>query len=308
MMCGAWHATTTDAVEIPPGELRGCLSRATSLYLLASITASYLASSSAPTPLYPIYQGEWGFSAMAISFVFGIYAISVLGALLVAVRLSDYFGRRPELIPQRAGAMASLRPRFGLPAATRQPILIAAPVLIAVWALAGFYGSLGPSLVRTSFELDSSLAGGIALFVLAGSGGTSVLLTQRLSARTLMLYGPSVLLAGVGLALASLSYHSPTAFFLGTALAGSGFGTGFQGAIRTVVPLAGPQERGGVLSVIFVVSYLAMGLPAVIAGYFVARSGDLFLTAREFGAVVMALAALALMGTLLRTSRRKELT
>jgi len=46
----------------------------------------------------------------------------------------------------------------------------------------------------------------------------------------------------------------------------------------------------------------------VIAGYFVARSGDLFLTAREFGAVVMALAALALMGTLLRTSRRKELT
>jgi len=71
------------------------------------------------------------------------------------------------------------------------------------------------------------------------------------------------------------------------------------------VPLAVPQERGGVLSVIFVVSYLAMGLPAVIAGYFVVRSGDLFLTAWEFGAVVMALAALALMGTLLRTSRQR---
>jgi hypothetical protein len=68
-----------------------------------------------------------------------------------------------------------------------------------------------------------------------------------------------------------------------------------------VVPLAAPQERGGVLSVIFVVSYLAMGLPTVIAGYFVARQGDLFLTAREFGAVVMVLAALALIGTLRRT-------
>src|SRR5260370_6002134 len=111
----------------------------------------------------------------------------------------------------------------------------------------------------------------------------------------LVLYGSPVLLAGVGLALASLSSHSATAFFLGTALAGSGFGTGFQGVIRSVVPLAGPQERGGVLSVIFVVSYLAMGLPAVIAGYSAARSGDLFLTAREFGAVVMALSALALM-------------
>src|SRR5438552_10352568 len=98
MMCGAWHSTTTDAAEIPPGELKGCLSRAASLYLLASITVSYLASSSAPTPLYPIYQAEWGFSATAISFVFGIYAIAGLGALLVAGRLADYVGRRPVLI------------------------------------------------------------------------------------------------------------------------------------------------------------------------------------------------------------------
>jgi len=44
----------------------------------------------------------------------------------------------------------------------------------------------------------------------------------------------------------------------------------------------------------------------VIAGYFVARSGDLFLTAREFGAVVMALAALALMRTLRRSSRQRS--
>src|SRR3989442_1377878 len=93
-----------------------------------------------------------------------------------------------------------------------------------------------------------------------------------------------------------LSFPSPPAFFLRTALAGSGFGTGFQAAIRTVVPLAAPQERAGVLSVIFVVSYLAMGLPAVIAGYFVARQGDLFMTAREFGAAVLVLAALALIG------------
>jgi MFS family permease len=402
------------ATAIPSSQPKsGCLSQTCSLYLLASLTVSYLASSSAPTPLYPIYQAEWGFSSLAIAFVFGVYAVAVLAALLVTGRLSDYVGRRPVLIvataiqaatmvlfafadglstlitarvtqglstgaaiaavgagmmdvdkargavanavapasgtalggvlaglmvyylpapthliylvlaaifiaqvvgvvlmsesmPPRAGALASLRPQFSLPAATRQPILIAAPVLIAVWALAGFYGSLAPSLVRSSFGLDSSLLGGIALFVLAGSGGISVLLTQRLEPRTLMIYGATILFAGVALAVSSLAYHSATAFFLGTALAGSGFGTGFQGAIKTVVPLAAPQERGGVLSVIFVVSYLAMGLPAVIAGYLVARHGDLFVTAREFGAVVMVLAALALVGTLRRTSSKAE--
>jgi MFS family permease len=381
--------------------------------LLASITVSYLASSSAPTPLYPIYQAEWGFSPLATTFVFGIYAVAVLGALLVAGRLSDFLGRRPvlivatmvqaatmllfafadglstlvaarviqglstgaaiaavgagmldidkargavansvapatgtalggvlaglmvhylpapthlvylvlaaifvaqvigvvlmpESIPRRAGAIASLRPQFSLPAATRQPTLVAAPVLIAVWALAGFYGSLGPSLVRSSFGLDSSLLGGVALFVLAGVAGIAVLLTQRLEPRTLMIYGATVLLAGVAIAVNSLSYQSATMFFLGTALAGSGFGTGFQGAIRTVVPLAAPHERAGVLSVIFVVSYLAMGVPAVIAGYLVARQGDLLLTAREFGAVIMVLAALALVGTLRRAFSQRS--
>jgi len=36
-----------------------------------------------------------------------------------------------------------------------------------------------------------------------------------------------------------------------------------------VVPLAATHERGGVLSILYVVSYLAMGLPAVVTGFFV---------------------------------------
>jgi hypothetical protein len=33
-----------------------------------------------------------------------------------------------------------------------------------------------------------------------------------------------------------------------------------------VLPLADPEHRAGVLSVVYVVSYLAMGLPTVVAG------------------------------------------
>ena len=120
MMCGS-PAATQPAI-FPTGALKVGLSRSASLYLLASITASYLASSSAPTPLYPIYQSEWRFSPVAVSFVFGIYAIAVLGALLVAGRLSDYIGRRPVLIvattiqaatsPASTAARTPYRPRY----------------------------------------------------------------------------------------------------------------------------------------------------------------------------------------------------
>ena len=47
----------------------------------------------------------------------------------------------------------------------------------------------------------------------------------------------------------------------GIAIAGAGFGPGFQGAFRSVVPLVAPHQRAGVLSVLFTVSYLAMGVP-----------------------------------------------
>src|ERR1700741_1808484 len=71
---------------------------AAAFYLLASITITFLAGSSAPTALYPLYQAEWGFSPITITVVFAVYALGLLGALLIAGRLSDHIGRRPVLI------------------------------------------------------------------------------------------------------------------------------------------------------------------------------------------------------------------
>ena len=48
------------------------LSSRASFLLLASITVSFLAGSLAPTPLYPVYQAEWGFSALTTTEIFAI--------------------------------------------------------------------------------------------------------------------------------------------------------------------------------------------------------------------------------------------
>ena len=382
------------------------ISRRASFFLLASITVSFLAGSLAPTPLYPIYQAEWGFSALTTTEIFGIYALALLGSLLIAGRLSDHVGRRPvlivatlaqavvmlmfatangvaalmlarvvqgvatgaalgavgagmldldkargpmanavtpplgtgaggllagllvhylpaptllvyfvlasvfvmqvvgaifmaETVTRRAGAVASLRPQFGLPAAARAPMLIAVPVLVAAWSLAGLYASLIPALTRTVFGFDPSLASGIAAFAFAGSGAATVLVLGSRAPRMVMAYGALALIAGTAAAMGALGAQSAVGLFLATALAGSGFGAGFQGAMRTVLPTAKVHERAGVLSVVFVVSYLALGLPAIVAGFFVSHGGALLPTAQYFGALVAALAAFALLGTLL---------
>jgi MFS family permease len=373
------------------------------LVLLASIILTFLASSSVPTPLYPLYQAEWHFSPITTTIVFGIYALAVLAALLTVGALSDYVGRRPVLlaaltlqaavmlvfataggVPQlllarilqglatgaavgaigagmldlhrargtianavapplgtgsgalasgllvqylpaptylgylvlfgvfllqalgvllmaetsgrRPGAVASLRPKLALPVATRRPFLVAAPVLVAVWSLAGLYGSLGPALVRMLVGADSFVLAGLALFVVAGSGAVSVLFLRAAAPRTVQILGTVALLAGVGITLLALSYGTAAVFFIGSAVAGVGFGASFQGALRTVLPLAGPRERAGVLSLLYTVSYLALGLPAVVAGFLVVHGGGVLRTALEYGLAVVVLAVLALIG------------
>src|SRR6201986_2267000 len=78
------------------------------LYLLASLVVSLLAASAAPTPLYAIYQRQWGFPPITITIVFGVYAVAVLVALLALGRLSDSVGRRPVLLGALALQVASM--------------------------------------------------------------------------------------------------------------------------------------------------------------------------------------------------------
>ena len=381
-------------------------------YLLASITVSFLAASSAPTPLYATYQALWGFSPITVTVIFGIYAIAVLASLLVMGRLSDHLGRRPillgavavqlvatlifatadgvgqlllgrvvqglaagaalgaigagmvdldrergtvanagaptfgtatggllggvvvqflpapthlvfailgvvllaqligvifmaETISPRAGALASLKPQFSLPPATRGPFLLAVPVFVAVWSVASLYGSVGPSMLRSMTGTNSPLLGGLALTALAASSGIAVLLLQKQPPQVLMNLGAAALALGVAVAVLALPHKAVAVFFLGSVIAGIGFGAGFQGAMRTILPYAEAHQRAGVLSLIFVVSYLALGVPAVIAGAFIVRTHDVLGTAQGFGAAVIALSLSALLGAAVRAATRR---
>ena len=289
--------------------------------LLTSILVTLLASSSAPTPLYAIYQARWRFSPVAVTVVFGVYAVAVLVSLLVLGALSDHIGRRPVLtaaLVAQAGVTFLFATASGLDvlllarvlqglatgAAVRGALAVAAPSLVAVWALAGFYASLGPSLAALVDGSNSTILGGAGLFVLAGSGALTVLAFHRTDARTFALAGAGLIIVGVALLLAAVPARSPILFFTGTAIAGAGFGGGFQGGLRTIVPLARADERAGVIAVVYVICYLALGLPAIGAGVLVVHT-TVTHTAVLFGLGVIALAASTAAGILVNGRRAR---
>ncbi|MGV8893783.1 MAG: MFS transporter [Burkholderiaceae bacterium] len=73
------------------------LSSSSAVILHTTTLIAFLAASSAPTPLYQLYQQQWGFSTTLLTVVFAAYALALLLALLVTGRLSDHVGRRPVI-------------------------------------------------------------------------------------------------------------------------------------------------------------------------------------------------------------------
>lgn len=217
--------------------------------------------------------------------VFGVLTgLFVVMALLVWVV--------PETSARTAGAWASLRPRVGVPPEARAAFSRAVPALVAGWATSGFYLSLGAPLIAQELGGESHLAQGLVVTTLNGAGAAMCFVARHWSSRRITLYGTSTLAVGTALTLVALVAGSLPWFLAATVFAGTGFGAAFMGIMRSITPLAPPSRRGELFAAVFVASYVAFGVPAVIAGFAVGWIG-LSQTALAYGAVVVLLAGLA---------------
>ena len=378
------------------------------LGFLAVTVLCFFAASSAPTPLYHLYQQSWGFSSAILTLIFAVYALSLLGALLLVGSLSDYLGRRPvifaalvleilsmalfiaatdvtwliiarvlqgfatgmaasalgaalldcdqtqgplinsvapmlgmaagalgtsvlvtfaplpllmafvvlliafvlqalylwrlpETVSPQPGVWASLKLSLHVPPQARRTLWLVLPVDIAAWALGGFYLSLSPSLLTAATGSTSVLNGGLAVAALTLSGAVAILNLRKRTPRLALFVGASFMGVGVAVILAAVNSGWLWLFFVGTVVAGCGFGAGFLGAMRLLLPLAHAHERAGLMSTFYVLSYLAFCVPALVAGLS-AHSFGLIATTNVYGLVVIALALLALLGVLTQRS------
>ncbi|QWF80284.1 MFS transporter [Amycolatopsis sp. CA-230715] len=372
---------------------------------VAAIVVLFLAASSAPSPLYVVYQRQWGFSSSVLTLVFAIYVVGLLGSLLVVGALSDHVGRRPVLasaillealslgvflvagdvtvlcvarflqgvatgaatttlgatlvdlnpphrpgragavngiapatglalgalgcgalveyapapthlvyavllagmviagivilaMPEpaqrRPGALASLRPRVGVPSHLRTEVLTVVPVLIATWALGGLYLSLGPSVAAELFGLRNHLVGGLVVTLLCGSAALSAFVLRKQPATRLLGPSAATLAAGTLVTLGGMLAGSAVLGGVGTAVAGAGFGAAMLACFGTFGRIAAPHERGKLFAVAYVIAYLAFSVPAVAAGFASAAAG-LTGTAEVYGLGVAVLAGVALL-------------
>lgn len=395
---------------VRPGEGKRRVPRGTAFPGVAAVFVVFLAASSVPSPLYPVYQQQWHFSAWVLTVVFALYVVGLLGSLLVVGALSDHLGRRPvlaaaialemvalvlfltagnvvvlaaarvlqgiatgaatttlsatlvdlepphargragvvtsvapltglalgalgsgllvefgpaptrlvyslllgamalaaavtaflpETSPRRPGAVASLRPRAALPAHLRADIVPVVPAMVASWALAGLFLSLGPSVAAQLLGLQSRFVGGVVVTLLAGTGALTVAVLRSRPASALLAPSSALLGLGVLTALAGTTADLVWLAAAGTVVAGIGFGASVLAAFGTFARLAGPHERGAVFASANIINYLGNSVPAVLGGIAVTALG--LRTATEIYA--LAIVAIVSAAFLLRLSQ-----
>ncbi|MFD5191268.1 hypothetical protein ACFWMU_24500 [Streptomyces sp. NPDC058357] len=145
----------------------------------------------------------------------------------------------------------------------------------------------------------------MVFFTLTAVAAPTVYFTSRMRAGVSALLGSCAVIPAAVLTLGALHLASPVLLFAGAALAGFGFGAVSQGALRAAVDSVPALEKGGTLASYYVLSYLAMSLPAIGAGALTAAFGLCAAALAYAGCVaVLATVAVTTLTASLRSRRR----
>ncbi len=199
----------------------------------------------------------------------------------------------PETAPLRPGAAQSLLPRVKVPPAARREFTAAVPVLLAAWMLGGLFMGLAPTIVLDIFQVHSGFAGGATASIYPLAGATAGFALGRLPARRTMVVGSAAVLVAAALIVGAVGIRELPLLLVGGVVGGAGFGGSFSGTIRLVSPLAEQHQRARMFAGVYIVAYLAFGVPVLIAGQLISLIG-LLPTVIGYGTLVLVCATAGL--------------
>lgn len=265
----------SDSLQNPQVDGRG----RSHLGFLAFVLLCFFAASSAPTPLYHLYQQAWGFSSALLTVIFAVYALSLLATLLVFGSLSDYLGRRPVIF---IGLLLEIVSMLLFIAATDVSWLIVARVLQGV-ATGIATSALGAAMLDSDAQQGPLLNSITPMFGMAlGALGTSALVE----------YAPLPMGLAYGLLLAA--FVGQAVYLLRVAETV----TPQAGVLKTLRPrLAVPAQARGTLLLVLPADIAAWAL----GGFFLSLAPSLLTAATGSTSVLnggFAVAALTISGAI----------
>lgn len=159
--------------------------------------------------------------------------------------------------------------RLAVPAAVRPAFVLAAVCVIVSWSVGGVFLGLGGAIAKDLVGRSDYLVTGLVVACLQGAAGLAQLVWNLRAGPSLwrrgVVVGTGTLIAGVAAASVALQAGTVRGFVLASAVTGLGMGLLFLMGTTLVAQHAPDGARGETFSALFVIAYLSLGVPAVLA-------------------------------------------
>jgi MFS family permease len=193
-----------------------------------------------------------------------------------------------------------------IPANMRTAFATSGTASFLAFAVIGLFLTLIPTYVATLSSSKNLLLGGAAVALMLLCAALAQLAGYRKPARSLELAGLPLLAAGLVLLALAGGLSSLILLLVATVIAGAGQGLVYLGGLTAINQAAPADRHADVLSSLYGILYLGVGLPVIGVGFLATVAG--LLAAVQYFAGVVAMLCVVVLFALARARRRTPAT
>lgn len=189
-------------------------------------------------------------------FVMHAVLLVIAGIALLAIR---------ESVEKQPGARFRLQ-RPGVPVEARSVFAAAAFGATAGFAVCGLFSSVAPNFVGTVLGIHSPLVVGVVTASLFIASAAAQIAFGGLAVRRAIALGAVLLFIGMAVLAVALPLASLALLVVASIVSGAGQGLLFSFGLRAITGASPDAVRTEATSAYFIVAYLAISVPAILAG------------------------------------------
>ena len=274
---------------------------------LASSAVAYVVDNAPKTPAWlgavvtgatPMLGLAGGSLASGALRQYGSGSLSVIFVMVMAMLMvcSIMLAFSPETVLRSQGGFRSLKPQIRIPLSIRPFLPAACATFVGTWSIGGFYLPFSASMAAEQLHTDNTFVAAAVFACMMTPyliGGSLAGRMKPVGAQRMGMVVFTLCMAGV---IASLKSSSVSFFLLATVGAGIAWGIAFTGSMRTILGNISKEDRAGVLSTVFLISYSGAAIPNMIVGQLPGTT-DIFSVAIGYGILVLLCCILLIVAT-----------
>lgn len=192
-----------------------------------------------------------------------------------------------ETVEFRSGVLSSIRPQIKVPQNIRRLLPGASAVFAGTWAVGGFFQAYSAPMAAEQFGTSSTLVAAAVFASLMAPNVIGSTMSGKMETKKAQRVGMTVFFCCMAVIIITLGIGLVIPFLLACVIGGAAIGMAFSGAMRSILEQTDSEDRAGVLSTIYLISYSGAAIPNLIVGR-VSGTFNLFQIAAGYGILVFA--------------------